>query len=95
VRIVVQWLRKHVVAVGLLAVVGAGCGETNDDSRADVTTTASPVTTAGSAAFVANARALTFGSKDLGAASDRELLRLGKVICVGLGIEELGFSGVI
>ena len=38
---------------------------------------------------------MTFGSKDLGAASDGELLRLGKVVCDGLGIEGVGFRRVI
>jgi hypothetical protein len=33
---------------------------------------------------------MTFGSKDLAAASDGELLRLGKVVCDGLGIEGPG-----
>jgi len=38
---------------------------------------------------------MTFGNKDLAAASDGELLRLGKVVCDGLGIEGLGFSRVV
>jgi hypothetical protein len=38
---------------------------------------------------------MIFGTKDLAAASDGELLRLGKVVCDGLGIEGLGFSRVI
>jgi Protein of unknown function (DUF732) len=38
---------------------------------------------------------MTFGSKDLAAASDGELLRLGKVVCDGLGIEGLGFRRVV
>ena len=46
-------------------------------------------------AFVAQARAMTFGTKDLAAASDGELLRLGKVVCDGLGIEGLGFRRVV
>ena len=41
------------------------------------------------------ARAMTFGTKDLAAASDGELLRLGKVVCDGLGIEGLGFRRVV
>jgi hypothetical protein len=36
-----------------------------------------------------------FGNKDLAAASDGELLRLGKVVCDGLGIEGLGFRRVV
>jgi hypothetical protein len=38
---------------------------------------------------------MTFGSKDLAAASDGELLQLGKVVCDGLGIEGLGFRRVV
>ena len=38
---------------------------------------------------------MTFGTKNLAAASDGELLRLGKVVCDGLGIEGLGFRRVI
>jgi hypothetical protein len=38
---------------------------------------------------------MTFGNKDLAAASDGELLRLGKVVCDGLGIEGLGFRRVV
>jgi len=45
--------------------------------------------------FVAQARAMTFGTNDLAAASDGELLRLGKVVCDGLGIEGLGFRRVV
>ena len=37
---------------------------------------------------------MTFGTKDL-AAADGELLRLGKVVCEGLGIEGLGFGQVV
>jgi hypothetical protein len=53
------------------------------------------VTTAGPTAFLAEARALPFGIKDLAAASDGDLLRLGRVVCDGLGIEGLGFSRVV
>ena len=38
---------------------------------------------------------MTFGNKDLTAASDRDLLRLGKVVCDGLGVEGLGVGRVI
>ena len=38
---------------------------------------------------------MTFGIRDLAAASDEELLRLGKVVCDGLGIEGLGFGRVV
>ena len=38
---------------------------------------------------------MTFGAKDLAAASDKDLLRLGRVVCDGLGIEGLGFRRVV
>jgi hypothetical protein len=38
---------------------------------------------------------MPFGTKDLAAASDGDLLRLGKLVCDGLGIEGLGFSRVV
>jgi hypothetical protein len=38
---------------------------------------------------------MTFGTKNLAAASDGELLRLVKVVCDGLGIEGLGFGRVV
>jgi hypothetical protein len=92
---VTRWLRKYVVPFGLLTLLGAGCVETRDGGSGDVTPTASSDTTAWPAAFVAEARAMTFGSKDLTAASDGQLLRLGRVVCDGLGIEGLGFGGVL
>ena len=58
-------------------------------------TTSSSIATAGPVPFVTEARAMTFGTKDLAAASDEELLRLGKVVCDGLGIEGLGFGRVV
>jgi Protein of unknown function (DUF732) len=51
--------------------------------------------TTGSVTFVAEARAMSFGSKDLAAASAGELLRLGRIVCEGLGIEGLGFGRVV
>ena len=36
-----------------------------------------------------------FGTKGLAAASNAELLRVGKVVCDGLGIEGVGFGRVI
>ena len=92
---VTRWLRKYVVPLGLLTLLGASCVEARDGDSEDVTPTASSVTTAGSAAFVAEARAMTFGSKNLTSASDGQLLRLGRVACDGLGIEGLGFSEVL
>ena len=93
-RAVVRWLIKRVVLLSLLTAPAAGCSAERDASTADPTTS-SAMATAGPAAFVAEARALTFGSKDLAAASDGELLRLGKVVCDGLGIEGVGFGRVI
>jgi Protein of unknown function (DUF732) len=85
---------KHVVLLGLLTAPAAGCSAESDDSTADATTSSS-IATAGPVPFFAEARAMTFGSKDLAAASDGELLRLGKVVCDGLGIEGLGFRRVV
>ena len=94
-RAVVRWLTKYVVFLGVLALPGAGCSQEPDNSTADATTTSMSTATAGPAAFAAEARAMSFGTKDLAAASDGELLRLGKVVCDGLGIEGLGFRRVV
>jgi hypothetical protein len=91
-RAVVRWLMQHVVLLGLLTAAAAGCSAERDDSTADATTSSS-IATAGPVPFVGEARAMTFGSKDFAAASDGELLRLGKVVCDGLGIEGLGSVG--
>jgi Protein of unknown function (DUF732) len=93
-RAVVRWLMKHMVLLSLLTAPAAGCSAERDDSTADATTSSS-MATAGPVPFVAEARAMTFGSKDLAAASDGELLELGKVVCDGLGIEGLGFRRVV
>jgi len=93
-RALIRWLMKHVVLLGLLTAPAAGCSAESDDSTADATTSSS-IATAGPVPFVAEARAMTFGTKDLAAASDGELLRLGKVVCDGLGIEGLGFRRVV
>jgi hypothetical protein len=90
----VRWLIKHVVLLSLLTAPAAGCSAERDDSTADATTSSS-MATAGPGRFVAEARAMTFGTKDLAAASDEELLRLGKVVCDGLGIEGLGSGRVV
>jgi hypothetical protein len=82
------------VLLSLLTAPAAGCSAEGDDSTADATTSSSIVTT-GPGPFVTDARAMTFGTKNLAAASDGELLRLGKVVCDGLGIEGLGFRRVI
>ena len=91
--LVVRWLMQPVVLLGLLTAPAAGCSAERDDSTADPTTSA--MATAGPVTFVAEARAMTFGTKDLAAASDGELLRLGKVVCEGLGIEGPGFGRVV
>jgi Protein of unknown function (DUF732) len=93
-RAVVRWLTRYVALLGLLALPSTGCGKETNNNTTD-TTTSSPTATTGSVAFVAQARAMTFGTKDLAAASDGELLRLGKVVCDGLGIEGLGFRRVV
>jgi hypothetical protein len=85
----------HVVPLGVLALLGAGCSAETNNSTTDATTTSSATATAGPGPFVAEARAMTFGTKDLAAASDRDLLRLGKVVCDGLAIEDLGFRRVV
>lgn len=92
-RAMARWLR-HVGPFGLVVLVGAGCGGAGDNGMDQATTTSS-VATAGQAVFVAEARTMTFGTKDLTSASERELLRLGEVVCDGLGIQGLGFRRVI
>jgi hypothetical protein len=94
-RALIRWLMKHVVLLGLLTAPAAGCGEESNNDTADATTTSSFAATPRSALFVAEVRAMTFGTKDLAAASDGELLRLGKVVCDGLGIQGLGFRRVV
>jgi hypothetical protein len=93
-RAVVRWLMKCMVLLSLLAASAAGCSAKSDDSTADATTSSS-IATPGPGRFVAEARAMTFGTKNLAAASNAELLRLGKVVCDGLGIEGVGFGRVI
>src|ERR671913_1812881 len=92
-RAVVRWLTRCVALLGLLALPSTGCGkETNNDTTDATTTTSSSTATTGAVAFVAQARAMTFGTKDLAAASDGELLRLGEGVCDGPGIEGLGLG---
>jgi hypothetical protein len=93
-RAVVRWLMKHVVLLSLLTAPAAGCSAESDDSTADASTSSS-IATAGPGPFVAEARAMTFGTKNLATAAAGELLRLGKVVCDGLGIEGLGFGRVV
>ena len=94
-RAIVRWLTRYVTLLGVLALPGAGCSAENDNSTTDAATTSSSTPATGPGVFVAEARAMTFGNKDLAAASDGELLRLGKVVCDGLGVEGLGFRRVI
>ena len=95
-RAVVRWLTRYVALLGLLALPSTGCGkETNNNDTADVTTTSPSVTTANPTAFLAEVRVMTFGTKDLAAASDGELLRLGKVVCDGLGTKGVSFRRVV
>jgi hypothetical protein len=84
---------KPVLLLGVLALPSTGCSQQSNTSTADATTSSS--TTPGPTAFVAEARAMAFGTKDLAAASESDLLRLGNVVCDGLGIEGLGFSRVV
>jgi Protein of unknown function (DUF732) len=93
-RTVVRWLMRCVALLSLLAVPAAGCSAESDDSAADAIASSS-IATPGPGPFVAEARAMTFGTKNLAAASNAELLRLGKVVCDGLGIEGVGFGRVI
>jgi hypothetical protein len=92
-RAAVRWLMKYVALLGVLALPGAGCSQENNNT-AETTTSLSPAT-ARPGPFLAEVRAMTFGTKDLSAASDGELLRLGKVVCDGLGIKGLGARRVI
>jgi Protein of unknown function (DUF732) len=85
---------KHVILLSLLTAPAAGCSAESDESTADATASSS-IATAGPGPFVAEARAMTFGTKNLAAASNTEMLRLGKVVCDGLGIESVGFGRVI
>ena len=94
-RVVVRWLTRCVALLGVLALPGAGCSQQRDNRTADATATSLSSATAEAAAFEAEARAMSFGSKDLAAAADGELLRLGKVVCDGLGIEGLGSGRVV
>ena len=93
-REIVRWLTRYVTLLGVLALPGAACSAETDSSTTDPTTTSSTTAT-GPVVFVAEAKAMTFGNKDLTAASDGELLRLGKVVCDGLGIEGLGVGRVV
>jgi Protein of unknown function (DUF732) len=85
---------KHVALLSLVTAPAAGCSAEGDNSPVEATTTSPSVATARSTSFVAEVRTMTFGSKDFAAASAGELLRLGRVVCDGLGIEGVGFRRV-
>jgi hypothetical protein len=89
---VIRWLIKHVVLLGLLSLAGAGCDQVRSN---DATTTSLSTPTAEPGRFIAEVRAMSFGTRDLAAASDEDLLRLGMVVCDGLGIEDLGVRRVV
>lgn len=93
-RAIRRWLTKPVILLGILTLPSTGCTQQRDNDPADATTSAS-TEPAGPAAFVAQARAMPFGNKDLAAASEGDLLRLGDVVCDGLGVERLGFRRVV
>lgn len=86
---------KYVALLGVLALPGAACSQENKNNNTAATTTSSSTATAGPGPFVVEVRAMTFGTKDLTAASDGDLLRLGKVVCHGLGIEGVGYARVV
>jgi hypothetical protein len=94
-RIVVRRLTRYVALLGVLVLPSGGCSQERDNSTAEATTTSPSTATTGPGLFEAEARAMSFGTKDLAAASDGQLLRLGKVVCDGLGIEGLGFRRVV
>jgi hypothetical protein len=94
-RVVVRWLARSVALFGVLTLPGAGCGQDSDNSPGEATTTSPSAATASSTAFVAEVRTMTFGTKDFAAASAGELLRLGRVVCDGLGIDGVNFRGVV
>ena len=91
---VIRWLMKHAVLLGLLSLVSAGCGQVRSSGETDATTTSS-TPTAGPGRYLVEVRAMSFGTRDLAAASDKDLLRLGMVVCDGLGTEGLGFRRVV
>jgi hypothetical protein len=61
---------KPIVLVGILTLPGTGCAQQADNSTTDAITTTSPTPTAGPTSFVAEARTMPFGTKDLAAASE-------------------------
>ena len=99
-RAAVRWLTRYIALLGVLALPGSSCSQehnnnNNNTTTADASSTSSSTATARPIPFVAEARAMTFGTKDLSAAFDRDLLELGRVVCDGLGIEGLGFGRVV
>ena len=88
----IRWLMKHAVLLGLLSLVSAGCDQVRSNGATDATTTSS-TPAAGPGRYIAEVRAMSFGTKEFAAASDEDLLRLGMVVCDGLGIEAWAFVG--
>jgi hypothetical protein len=92
---IARWLLKPIVLAGILTLPGTGCAQQADDSTTDATMTISSTPTAGPTSFVAEARTMPFGTRDLAAASEEDLLRLGNVVCDGLEIQRLGYRRVV
>ena len=92
---VARWLSKPIVLLGILTLPGTGCTQQANNSTADATTTTSSTPTPGATSFAAEVRTMPFGTKDLTAASEGDLLRLGSVVCDGLGIQRLGYRRVV
>jgi hypothetical protein len=92
---IARWLLKSIVLLGILTLPGTGCTQQADNTAADATMPSSSTPTAGPTSFAAKARTLPFGTKDLAAASEGDLLRLAKVVCDGLGDQRLGYRRVL
>jgi hypothetical protein len=60
-RVVVRWLTRYVVLLGLLTLPSTGCGQETNNGTVDATTSSSTAT-AGPGPFLAEARAMTFGT---------------------------------
>ena len=90
-----RWLTNYVALLGVLALPGAGCSQQRDNRPAETTTTSLSTARPGRAAFAAGARALSVGANDRAAAAAGELVRLGKVVCGGLGMGGLGVRRVV
>jgi hypothetical protein len=83
---------KHAVLLGLLNLVSAGCGQVRSNGATDATTTSS-APTLGPGRYLAEVRAMSFGIRDLAAASDEDLLRLGMLVCDARASRAWAFVG--